>query len=85
MTTMLNNLRTAKDRLRALVKGRRGYRGIAVTTDDNGDPLVRIDVEAGTKQAIYHDIPSMLQGVNVAINYVSGHIQTHEVDKRSVG
>lgn len=64
---------TVKIRLRYLVQGRDGYRGISNSWNENGDSVVKIDIEEGS-QSEFSDIPKTIDGVEVQLRVVLGQI-----------
>lgn len=72
-----DQLASVKLEIQAMVSGRKGYRGIASAWDENGKPVIRIDIEASAQLTNFKDIPETKEGIRIMIRRVKGQIRAH--------
>jgi hypothetical protein len=65
----------AKERVREILKGLPGIKGIGITWDDKGRPCVQVNIGYEIEDSSRERIPSQIEGIPVLIE-VTGQIQT---------
>lgn len=60
-------------KLKTEVRDLDGYRGIALIWNQDGDPVIRLDVDSSVGDKAFRNVPRTLDGVNIQISSVSGH------------